>query len=560
MEEAAARIESATSKPQVQTVEDVAEACHSRSARARDKAADLLEATGERVIVSAADSQRIKRKIDLKILPILLVVYFLQQLDKTTLAYASVFGLIQDTNLKGEDYSWLGSIVYVAQLVVQPLVAYILIRAPIGKVCAAVVLGWGAVLCCMAAAHDFTGLIVTRFFLGAFEGFVAPAFVAVTQMWWRRSEQTNRMSAWYAMNGVTNMLGSLISYGVGHIKSGSLHSYQIIFLLCGCVTVAFAPVIFLFLPDSPLEAKFLSKDDKLMAVERLRANQMGVGSQTWKGEHLKECMLDPKTLAWFAMIFSISIPSGGISTFGPLIIQSFGFDSFTTILFNIPFGFVQLCATVGGAFVATRFKKKGPILVFLCIPPILGCIILLCVNHVTGSKAVLLVGCYLVSVYPALLPLIYSWSSQNTAGDTKKKCTNAVLFIGQSAGNIIGPHLYTTAEAPGYRRGLISNLSLFVVLIVLVLLTTVYLYFLNRDHAKRRVAMGKRAVVIDTSMSAIRDVDTTEVAFQKDGIPSENIETGQTVAAAPEGSHATIGDKAFDDETDLRNEDFVFVY
>src|SRR5690242_11866519 len=33
-------------------------------------------------------------------------------------------------------------------------------------------------------------------------------------------------------------------------------------------------------------------------------------------------------------------------------------------------------------------------------------------------------------------PLIYSWSSQNTAGETKKKTTTAVLFIGQSAGNV----------------------------------------------------------------------------------------------------------------------------
>lgn len=33
-----------------------------------------------------------------------------------------------------------------------------------------------------------------------------------------------------------------------------------------------------------------------------------------------------------------SIASGGITTFGSLIVKSFGYNSFTTILFNIPFG------------------------------------------------------------------------------------------------------------------------------------------------------------------------------------------------------------------------------
>lgn len=35
-------------------------------------------------------------------------------------------------------------------------------------------------------------------------------------------------------------LGSLLSYGLGHIKSDGLHSYQIIFLFCGLLTVVIA--------------------------------------------------------------------------------------------------------------------------------------------------------------------------------------------------------------------------------------------------------------------------------------------------------------------------------
>lgn len=66
-----------------------------------------------------------------------------------------------------------------------------------------------------------------------------------------------------------------------------------------------------------------------------------------------------------------SIPSGGIFTFGPLIIESFGFDPFTTILFNIPFGAVQMVATLGGAWLSNRLSAKSPVLILLssaCLP------------------------------------------------------------------------------------------------------------------------------------------------------------------------------------------------
>ncbi len=112
---------------------------------ARDKAGQLLKEAGRSVIVSPAENKRILRKIDLAILPILLTVYCLQSLDKTALAYASVFGLIEHAHLVGDEYSWLGAIVYVAQLVWQPVVAYFLVKLPTGKFCATMVFCWGAV-------------------------------------------------------------------------------------------------------------------------------------------------------------------------------------------------------------------------------------------------------------------------------------------------------------------------------------------------------------------------------------------------------------------------------
>ncbi|XWW92690.1 hypothetical protein V2A60_000615 [Cordyceps javanica] len=508
-------------------------------ARGQDKAALFLQQAGHQVTVTPEDDKRILRKIDLRLLPIILFVYCLQSLDKTTLSYASVFGLIRDTNLEGDQFSWLGSVVYVAQLVFQPVVAYSLVKFPLGKFISVMVFCWGAVLCGMTAAKGFGGLMAARLLLGAFEASVAPTFIAVVQMWYRRREQTTRNAAWYAMLGIVNMLGSLLTYGLGHISS-HLHSYQIIFLFCGCVTVAFSIVMIFFMPDSPMEAKFLKYEEKLIAIERLRMNQMGIGSGVWKWDHVLEAFLDPKTYLWFFLMLVISIPSGGISTFGPLIIESFGFDKFTTILFNMPFGAVQMIATLGGAGLSNRIGMKSIVLLLLCLPPIAGCVILLVVGRAPSSRAVLLVGYYIISVYPGISPLIYSWSGQNTGGDTKRKVTTAMLFIGASVGNIIGPLLFKPSEKPRYTRGLRVNLALFIVLAALIMAGMLLIRILNMRQAKRRVALNKSEHITDTSMMSNGKAENVNEALNQ--------------------SEGNVGEHAFEDVTDLKNEDFIYVY
>lgn len=173
----------------------------------RDVAAQLLVSLGrsptERILMSSADNSRVLRRIDLALLPLMLVVYFLHALDKATLSYASVFGLIEDANLHGNQFSWLGSVVFLAQLIFQFPVACALTRWPMHGFLSCMVLGWGVTLAWMSSSDNFGILLIQRFILGGFEASVGPAFIAITQMWWRRREQTMRVGWWYCMNGLT---------------------------------------------------------------------------------------------------------------------------------------------------------------------------------------------------------------------------------------------------------------------------------------------------------------------------------------------------------------------
>lgn len=132
--------------------------------RHKDKAAELLDSVPGRIILTAAGR---------------IIVVFYENLIWSFFLFCLPFIFFKPstrqhwhTNLQGEEYSWLGSIVYVAQLIFQPLVAFLLVKLPIGKFTGVVVLGWGIVLSCMAIAHNFSGLLATRFFLGTMEASV----------------------------------------------------------------------------------------------------------------------------------------------------------------------------------------------------------------------------------------------------------------------------------------------------------------------------------------------------------------------------------------------------
>lgn len=134
-----------------------------------DQALQLIEEAGHSNILTPENNAKVLRKIDLRLLPILLGIYFLQQLDKSTISYASVFGIVEKAHLHGQQYSWLGGSIYLAQLVFQPLVAYLLVKVPLAKFLAVSCLLWGIALTCMTAATNFGELLACRIFLGIFE-------------------------------------------------------------------------------------------------------------------------------------------------------------------------------------------------------------------------------------------------------------------------------------------------------------------------------------------------------------------------------------------------------
>lgn len=211
-----------------------------------------------------------------------------------------------------------------------------------------------------------------------------------------------------------------MSFGFQHYQSDTFTSWQILFLVVGIITISVGILVVFFLPDSPMRCKFLTREEKLWTIERLRANQTGIENKTVKLDQIIECFLDPQTWLLSLLMISSNVPNGAVSSFQATIISGFGYDSKTTALLQLPSGAVSIISVLIATWLASRFEQRGLNVIALLLPGILGGCLLAFLPNTEQYKVGLLIGNYLTNCIGATIPLVYSWVGANYAGHTKK--------------------------------------------------------------------------------------------------------------------------------------------
>lgn len=91
------------------------------------------------------------------------------------------------------------------------------------------------------------------------------------------------------------------------------HLTQWIFIIFGLVTFVWGIVLLIFLPDSPLTARFLTEEERKFAHQRPQAAQKSYKSTSWRKDQFIEALIDPKT--WFLFVYNVMIclPNGGLT-------------------------------------------------------------------------------------------------------------------------------------------------------------------------------------------------------------------------------------------------------
>ncbi|KAJ5950678.1 Major facilitator superfamily domain general substrate transporter [Penicillium vulpinum] len=445
-----------------------------------------MEATTPDVVEQGTDgtlAKRLLKKIDRRLIPLLFFTYMFNFMDKTILSSASVFGMRDDNNLVGQQYSWVSSVFYFGYLGWVYPTTLLIARLPAAKYMTANTFFWGAVVALTAACTNFGGLITVRFLLGVAEATITPAFMFITSSWYTRDEIPTRTGLWFAGNSVGGILSSLLAYGLGHVKD-NVGPWRWMFIVLGCSTFLWGFAIWTLLPDSISKAKFLTEEERQFANNRVVVAGTGSTEQTaWRWDQFLECIMDPKTWLIFGLELCTQIPNGGTQNFGNLVIVSFGFTSLQSTLINIPYSLITVAAITGSGWLAGRYRQLNCLLVVaVVIPCVVGSAIIYSREHIV--LGVQLFGYFLLSTGPAAMPLAMSLVQSNYRGVTKKMTVTAMLFLAYCAGNISGPQFFLSHEAPHYNTAFRTIMICYALAVVLALALRFYLQWFNARRVR----------------------------------------------------------------------------
>lgn len=489
--------------------------------------------------ISPKMNKILRWKADIFVTTLLALVYLCQFADKTSNSGASIIGIRESKDAKpfgGLDmtkdrYSWVGTSFYIGELFGLTFMWALVQRFPVAKFTAVLLVAWGIVMVCSAACQSFAGYIVCRVLLGMLESAVTPAFSHITSQWYRRDsgEQFSRTCFWFGANGLGNILAISISYGFYIRENSSIAPWRGLLITLGCMTIFLGLIFFFHIPDEPTKAWFLTEDEKLWQVERIRGNKKGFGSHVIKTYQIAEAFKDTRYYLYCSIMFLACVTNGGISSFSSLIVKGViknngayavgkgprsGDINGQTLLYNLPQGAVEFggCFLTGIAALYCFKNTRMAYGIFTCFVSILA-LCMLAWGPNTGSN---LFGIYgiawsLVVVMICLLSSIQS----NTGGTTKSMFTTASFMMFYAGGNALGGSkaIFKAAEAPGYHTGKVTMASVTCVLTVLTICLLIINIVANRLRDKEGGRVADERCVDSIEFADLTDFENPDFRY-----------------------------------------------
>ncbi|KAI0030684.1 major facilitator superfamily domain-containing protein [Vararia minispora EC-137] len=420
-------------------------------------AADNVVAEGE---YTQEQYDKLKRKIDMYLLPLMWLCYGIQQTDKTAVAQGTManFGLRQNTGLVGQQYSWLTTIFYITYMCCEFPSNFLLQRWRMGKTLSIYMICWGIIVMCIGFANNFSQLAALRALQGIAECCISPGFILVIGSWYTTREHASRALVFQSANAGFGIVSDLILYGIGSVQNSrpEFQSWRAMAWFLGGLTVVVG-ILCLLVLGTPSEVPWLTPEEKRMANARIVANQSGHDrtGHSWKWYQVREAVTDPVFWLSGANAFLSSVPNGGLTTFGSIINSSFGFTPLQVIIYGIPRNVTSvLIFVVVGVVTMRRKNLRTIIMAMACIPPFisfLGLTLVPTTPHNRWTKW----GLYYMSV-PFVLGMFLAWTliPSNIPGRTKRTVTSSFTFVMYCVGNMVGSQIFRSQDAPKYIPGI----------------------------------------------------------------------------------------------------------
>ncbi|KAF2159170.1 hypothetical protein M409DRAFT_71184 [Zasmidium cellare ATCC 36951] len=473
---------------------------------------------------SPTEAVRLRNKCVRWILPFLCAGYHLMYVDKQTLGNSAILGIMEDAHLNSTQYNWLSSIFYLGYLVAEWPQNWALQRFPVARWLAINLIVWGAILLLHIPCDSFATLFVVRFLLGLAEACIVPAFLLTLNMFFTYDEQAVLMPCMWAIGNSSPITSGLLSYGVLFIKTGSFSPWKWFMVITGVLTILFGAAVWLWLPDSPINAHFLSQEERAQAILRIKSNHSGIEQKRFKKSQFVEALKDWKTWLFFLHAWSQEMANGLTNQYS-LIIKSFGFTTLQTTLLGCVNGVTAFVSLAAAAIILAKTRNcRAWLSVAAYIPPIISCILLLSLPW--SNRWGLIAAIWIRATGGIPYSVVMIWAANCSAGHTKKTTVIGLYHVGYGLGNILSPQLFQPQYKPRY---IVTWAVILGIACVLPMIIVLYLRWGLQKENKRRDALAAQGLINEVGVikhdSGSGDSDSEEVvdARQLDLTDRENL-------------------------------------
>jgi MFS family permease len=403
--------------------------------------------------VDAEAEKRLLRKVDMRLIPSVFVMYLFSYLDRSNVGNAYTGGMGAELKMTANDYSIVLLVFFISYVLCEPFSNAILTRVRPSVYLPTLMFLWGGLSMCFAAAHSWRVLAVLRFLLGILESSFAPGVLFMLSAWYKKGELGRRYSLYYIAVPLSGIFGGLIAGGLIKELDGAhgLSGWRWLFIVEGALTCGVSVIAYFTLPDFPSTTRWLTAEERAIASRRLLSDNVGDTQGGDKVSHKrasKMVLTDWRTWA-FTLTYMCTTGAQTIQYFIPELVKKLGYTGFHVQYMTAPIYAVALVAILFFCFSSDHFKERSFHLAGACSLAIVSFACLLGVLNNTGRYVLL---CFGVAGVYAACPLVSVYLSNSIPHPSEKRAIAQAVVngLGNSA-SIYGSFLFPK-NATDYNR------------------------------------------------------------------------------------------------------------
>ncbi|EGU88721.1 hypothetical protein FOXB_00760 [Fusarium oxysporum f. sp. conglutinans Fo5176] len=462
------------------------------------------EGTGEETVleVDHIAERQLCRKFDVRLMPVLAIMYLFNALDKGNLGNAQTVGLSDDLNFKPNQYNLLVSIFFVPYVIFAPPTAIIGKKYGPARVLPILMFTFGSMTLLAACTQNFGGMFALRFFLGMAESGFFPLVIYYLTTFYRRGELARRLAVFYAASNIANAFSGLLSFGVFQIDS-KIFVWRYLFIIEGSASVLFSIFAFWYLPRSAAQAKFLGEEEKALAFHRMQVDSSSVVQEKFNFKDSIKIFTYPTTYCFLLIEICLGVPIQSVALFMPQIIQRLGYGPVKTNLYTV-------APNVGGAvmllilaFSSDFLRIRFPFIMLGFALTFIGFIIYAAISDVQAQLQLAYYACFMM-VWGTSAPsvLLSTWYNNNIAHEGRRVVLTSVGVPLANLMGLVSSNIFRENEKPKYPTALITTACFGA---CGCLIAGVLGGYMVLDNMRRNRRAGRKTTAADVPTKRLRD-------------------------------------------------------